>query len=365
MGYNMLNCTALHALFPTAWKRKTKTQAQEQITKTQVQEQRTETQVQEQKIETQVQEQKIETQVQEQRTNLSMLPAEILQNVSDFLPVSSAVSFTLCSRRVLWLLGDQAFRSLRSTDQTAEKKLFLTLLEKDLPDRLLCHHCILFHPVAQDNRPENRWRFNHEPECDRASGVIHMAVPFKIRYRHAQLLMNHYRFRRAHQINLERLSYQDTRTYGNMNIKTETWGRIVLGELLVRVHLILRLPSSSFDIKPVRLSIPRICPHLFGLQKSCFESQKILCRPCHAGRLPCVECSNRQCCRECSTWFQVSGRERENLGIEIQIDIWRYLGSCETPFDAKWQRQVSSSCSFPMKFKWLGKGIATHMVSRW
>ena len=166
---------------------------------------------------------------------------------------------------------------------------------------------------------------------------------FKIRYQHAQLLMNHYRFGRAHQINLERLCHKITVTRGDTNIKTEIWGRIVLGELLVRVNSKLRLHIPS-DVDLVRYRIPEICPHLMGLEERSFVLQTTLCRACHAGRLPCVECSRRKSCRKCSTWFQVNGRELANQGTEIQIDIWKYLGSCKTPFDAKWRSQTEPLC---------------------
>ena len=292
-------------------------------------------------------------QVGDHSLKLSMLPSEILQHISGFLPVSSAVSFVLCSRRFLWLLGDQALHCLRSAGQAPERKLFLTLLEKDISDWSFCHCCTLFHPVAQDDGPEKGWRYFDEPECVRRSGVVHLTMGFRIRYQHAQLLMNHYRFGRAHQMNLERLSHKLTVARGDTTIKTEIWARIVLGELLVRVNSKLRLPSPS-DINLIRYRIPGICHHLRGLDQRSFVLQTILCRPCHAGRLPCVECSKRRSCRKCSTWFQLNGRELETPGIEIEINIWRYLGSCETPFDPKWRSQTDSLCSAPKTSTWPG-----------
>jgi hypothetical protein len=40
------------------------------------------------------------------------LPAELLQAISDNLPTPSAVSFTLCSRKVLEKLGNEVFKSV-------------------------------------------------------------------------------------------------------------------------------------------------------------------------------------------------------------------------------------------------------------
>lgn len=283
--------------------------------------------------------QKTKTQAQEHKTNFAMLPPEILLLISDFLPVSSTVSFALCSRRVLWLLGDKAFRCLRSTDQTQERKLFLTLLEKDLPDWLLCHYCIRFHPVRPDDGPEKRWRYLNEPECIRANGVVHILIGFDIQYHHVQLPMNNYRFGRAHQINLERLCYKASNTIGNANIETKIWGCIVLGELCMQANAKLRL-SSPADINPIKCYIPKICPHSRGFEQRKFEFQNTFCQPCYAGRVPCVDCSKLRSCQKCSTWFLVSGKEFGNQGIELQIDIWRHFGSCETPSDSKWSSQI-------------------------
>ena len=278
-----------------------------------------------------------------QSLKLSMLPSEILQHISGFLPPSSAVCLAICSRRVLWLLGDQALRCLRCVDQVPERKVFLTLLEKDLSDWLLCRHCILFHPVVQDDGPGNLWRYYDEPKCVQMSGISYITLEFRIQFQHAQLLMNNYRFGRALQMYLDRLSYKFAATIGNKNIKNEVWGSIFMGELLVRVNSKLQLPSPP-DVSLVRHWIPEICPHLLGLDHESFTSEMILCRPCHAGRLPCVECSKRRSCRKCSTWFQVKGRDLGKLGTEIQIDIWKYLGHCESPFDPMWRNQIDSLC---------------------
>ncbi len=213
------------------------------------------------------------THAREPSPKLFMLPPEILQHISDFLSVNSAVSLVLCSRRVLWRLGDQAFRCSRSADQIKERKPFLTLLEKDLSDWLLCHHCTLFHPVAQDDGPRKTWCYFDEPECVQLSGVVYITLKFRIRYQHEQLPMNHYRFGRAHQINLERLSHKLTVTLGDTNVETEVWSCIVVGELLLWVNSKMRLPGPS-DVNLVRHRIPEICPHLMGLYQGEFVSKR-------------------------------------------------------------------------------------------
>ena len=64
----------------------------------------------------------------EPRLILSLLPAEILLNISDCLPLSSAVSLNICCRKFLWLLGDKALRCLKVKGQAQEKMLFLAIM---------------------------------------------------------------------------------------------------------------------------------------------------------------------------------------------------------------------------------------------
>ncbi len=196
--------------------------------------------------------------------------------------------------------------------------------------------------MAQDDGPGKPWCYMDEPQCVRLSGVVFITMDYRLRFEHAQLLMNHYRYGRAHQADLERICHKSAVTIGDTNIETEIWGRIVLDELLLRMSSKLRLNKPS-DIDLVRNRIPDICPHLNGLDRSISDSQTTVCGPCHAGRVPCVECSRRKSCQICSTRFQICGRELGNSGTEIHIDIWRYLGSCETPVDAKWRSQTDSS----------------------
>lgn len=283
-----------------------------------------------------------EPSARKQRPELSRLPAEILQLISDFLPISSAASFALCSRRFLWLLGDRAFTCLKSPDHAMEKKALLMLLEKSLPDWLLCHSCIRFHPVAHHDGPESPWTFAKPRECAKATGAVYINSRYRLYYRHVQLLMNQYRFGRAYQRALEGLSHNSIKTLGGINIKTEISARIILGELLLQVVSTVEMPSSS-DIDLVMGKIPEICPHQRDSVhwKYVLRPQMTLCPLCHAGgNSPCITCNEQNSCQECPTWYQVHREELGTRSTEIQIVIWKYLGSCETPFDAKWRRQI-------------------------
>ena len=234
-----------------------------------------------------------------------------------------------------WRQGYPLFKICGSNSR---KETLFNPVREGLPDWLLCHYCTRFHPVTPDDGPEKRWRYLNEPECIRANGVICLFIGFEIKYQHVQLLMNNYRFGRAYQTNLEKLCHKISYTIGNAKIETNIWSCIVLGELRMRVNSKLRLTSPA-DIDLVKYLVPEICPHLRSFGQRRYVLQNIFCQPCHAGKLTCVECSKPRSCQKCSTWVHVSGKEFGNQGTEIQIDIWRHLGSCETPFNAKWSSQ--------------------------
>ena len=164
-------------------------------------------------------------------------------------------------------------------------------------------------------------------------------MEYRIRYEHVQLLMNQYRFGAAQRIDWNRLSYTSRVGYGATSIRTKIWASIVRDELLIHVNSKMRLSCPS-DIVLIRREVPEICPHLTGLYQGENGSQGILCRPCHAIEPLCADCRKQRRCQECVTWYQISASTVGVSGREIQIDIWKYLGRCETPLDPMWANQI-------------------------
>lgn len=197
----------------------------------------------------------------EQTSKFSTLPTEIIEHISGFLPMCSVAALSLCSRRLFWLFGGPAFRSMGR----AEKFRFLVLLEKDYPGWLLCHHCHLFHPIAEDDGPWNTWWSSREPACVRANGVVWITLGYRLRFHHAQLLMNHSRFGHApHKGGSEKLFRTFVgRTYGGSSLVTDIWCLNTFGQLPVRVDTSIRLATRS-DIGRITYWIPDICIHLKG-----------------------------------------------------------------------------------------------------
>lgn len=166
-----------------------------------------------------------------------------------------------------------------------------------------------------------------------------MRYDFHIRYEHAQLLMRNYRLGRPYKINLERLSNRTARYSPETSLKSVVAANIVAGELLLQIKYALRL-LKNWDISLIRMNIPELCPHLVDRFRDSIFAQALRCRPSHANRLPCIECKKQKHCLECSPSLQEDTRALENLVTEVQVDVWRCLGSCESPFDSKWRRQA-------------------------
>lgn len=152
--------------------------------------------------------------------------------------------------------------------------------------------------------------------------------------------MRNYRHGRPNQINLERLSNRSTRHLPEASLESVVSPNIVAGELLLQIKYTLRL-LKHWDISLIRMYIPGLCPHLINRFRDSIFAQALRCRLSHANTLPCIVCTKQKHCLECSTSFQVDIRTLENLVTEVQVDVWRCLGSCESPFDSKWRRQAA------------------------
>ena len=278
--------------------------------------------------------------VNEKESSLHVLPVEVLQYISAiFLPPDAAASLALCSLSMLRIIGTQAFRSLRLECHSIEKTRFLKNLEKDLPDWLFCHHCSMFHPVHQIRDPTQCRYFSVETECAQVNGFVSIRYDFNIRYEFAQLIMRNYRLGRPHMLYLERLSKRYTKHLPDISLEDLYTADIVESELLIHIKHTLRL-FKDWDVSTIRLNLPSFCRHLIDQYIDSIFAQTLRCRLSHANRLPCIECKKWKHCPGCSTSFQVNIRGLENLVTEVQVNVWRCLGSCESPFNSEWRGQV-------------------------
>ena len=279
----------------------------------------------------------------EPRRGLSDLPVEILLHIRDFLPLSSSACLILCSRQMMTALGSQCLSSLRARNHTMERRRFLIMLQKDLADWLLCYCCSHFHPVKSLPGLQDHWYYRKEPPCVQENGCLHVVSGFNIRFQHLQLLMNQYRFGRPYTGYLETLTFNFSRSYKDCTLQGDLRCEIVAGQLLLRFSQKLGLLIPT-NIRSIQALVRQICPHLrwLGGDPTLLDTAK--CRLSHLSNSSCSGCSMLKCCRECSTWFLVGARELDGSKTELLIEAWKYLGSCETPYDPRWRKQAQPQC---------------------
>ena len=266
-----------------------------------------------------------------QKAPIFALPVEIIQLISAaFLPVDAAASLALSSRLMLKILGTQTLRSLLLDRHDIERTRFLENLERDLPDWLLCPHCSKFHPVDRNAHPRQLWRYYNEKKCVRVNGVVTIGYRYHLRYEFVQLLAY-----------LKELSDRDTLYLPEKRVKRVVTASIVEGQLVLQVKYTLKLRKNR-DITLIRSSIGTLCPHLCSWFDDSIFAQELRCRLMHADRRqpPCIECKELKHCPDCPTSFQVSVESLEDPVTKIQVDIWRHLGSCKSPFNSRWRRHA-------------------------
>lgn len=172
--------------------------------------------------------------------------------------------------------------------------------------------------------------------CATESGHLHLAHFRRIYYEDVQLIMNQYRQGRPYTDSLQRLSHKSSFT-DNKNIVVElvTRAEIISDELIMRIDHKARL-LRGWKIAVLRKHIDQPCDHLSDVWIS-----KILL---HRWRYPLGGCSEDRkewsYYRECATRVRVIIKH-EIFSIEVQVEIVRNLGSCETPYDSKWSNHAS------------------------
>src|SRR5450432_3475569 len=89
---------------------------------------------------------------------LSKLHHELILHIARFLPPASASSFSLCCRPIYFILGTQYLEALEENGQLDRYK-FLTLLERELPNHIVCYYCRKLHAInkAHRHRYSNRY----------------------------------------------------------------------------------------------------------------------------------------------------------------------------------------------------------------
>lgn len=98
-------------------------------------------------------------------STLSKLSMEIIFQISRLWPPDSAACFSICCRPVYFALGTQYLEDLRPMERSTGlyRELLLKLLERDLPEHIICGFCKKLHAMNKPRRylHSNSDYFNH------------------------------------------------------------------------------------------------------------------------------------------------------------------------------------------------------------
>lgn len=268
------------------------------------------------------------------------LPVEIIQTIQSLLPLASAVSLVLTDRSLLEILGNELFRSINLPANADQRTNLLLSLQRDLSDWQFCHQCLVFHPLEKETDPCAIWRYDHEPECVQRSGCVYLLRGFRIRYQHAQLVMNRYRFGTLREDDLKMVSYA---TNHGKDCREVITASIEDGGLAIYMTTVLRL-MKSWNAESIKRYLPVVCPHFDGIKGAQPQplAATIRCQLNHDTKQSCIDCAKKKSCLKCRTLFSVEVQRVNTAEIIVQLHTRKWLGPCETPFDPSWRRHCES-----------------------
>lgn len=121
-------------------------------------------------------------------SGLECLPLEMLHMILQYLSLDEAAALTCCNRSLLAALGHQWRNSLRDSANEQDRRRFLQLLQRDLPNLLFCHHCGNLHPL---DHGEDLHSIGPSDSllCSKLDGSILFMPWSRIRFEYAQMIM--------------------------------------------------------------------------------------------------------------------------------------------------------------------------------
>ncbi|MCJ1358093.1 MAG: hypothetical protein MMC33_008091 [Icmadophila ericetorum] len=274
--------------------------------------------------------------------HLQKLPLEIFQHIASFLPTGSAASLALCSHALMLSLGRQYWFRLR--EEREQRRQFLRYIERNTPGFYFCHCCVKLHPLkAVPRLGRSRKATSHAAlhgGCFSAGGHLALGPLHDIEYTHVQLALSRYRWGSEHGIDLGQLTLDDPKYHLRKARHLTITPRIVNSELILKVQHIFFFKDEAFDNQLENQWI-EFCPHdsWWNVAKSPSSVPLLLqCKDEHKGKLAeaaCLRCLGLRKCSGCHTDFLV----RKN-GTEYVVNLWKNLGSGQSPTDAKWLTHV-------------------------
>ena len=323
---------------------------------------------------------------EEKKLALQLLPSELLQKISQVLPISSAATLALTSKLFLSVLGDQYFHRLRGSEYRDEQELqtFLTLLGRDLQEYYACPdcRCLHLHHWACSNRRQSLLQRllpssgGTQRACDGVDDDDESALfaGRKIGFHNLAAIMRRHKLGEDVSASLERLACQRVKDKKQGDAVISFEFRIVRGELLMhgthrlRARAKARSEDRSEDRSeetcvPIYLCSglftnadgtgpsPTLCRVLQTFQAASEDNNKNNPNPNPnpnpAKALPSLsskDCDRLHRCAFCPTEIQFSLEEGSSSSPtttsgkpELVISRWLNLGPRDSPYEPKYR----------------------------
>lgn len=267
------------------------------------------------------------------------LPPEMIQHIATFLQPSSVAVFVLSNKYFLAVLGTQFIKV-----EKPYKLQYLKAIQQEVPNHLLCHVCMSFHPRRR-HRSGCSWL--GEPTCFSESGVFSYGLRgnFTLLFPDIQQIMNHHRFGKRYGFSAQEISYTWFGKISPFSVFTRESADAIIADdkLLLRTDSRCRYSWFSNQVKMLAVYAPiRFCPHLSDKDLNLFsfsKRQKTFAK-----------------CSVCNTEVRIQITPVGGSDSEVQTTSWYTFGSCRDPYDylpLQWMALTEQSFTRgSLKFIW-------------
>lgn len=268
---------------------------------------------------------------------------EIILCILEQASPASRVAFALTCRE-WWngLRNHTAKSGFLDLPTRRDREEFLQLLEKDVGGLYFCHDCVQLHPWSRRWIIGRNLRNDSRACANETRHAVQLSFHGMLLFHHARLLMNRQLYGWSH--GREMMDLDRKRSIGGtprgVRAKRTLVGRVLDGELFVKTTLnISHVKGKEQKLRRFIDSwhLP-LCLHVRGGPTS--RSGKVI-PEIGKGTLavPFVACENAAgACPWCFMDYTVTiAKDDGKKGWTIDIDVYRLLGSCRSPFDWHWR----------------------------
>lgn len=306
-------------------------------------------------------------------SRLEKLPPELIIHIAGFLPLESALAFTLCCRCIYYTFGEQYLQAFKKSERL-DRYLFWTKLER--PNYSACYECSRFHRIDKAHRHNPTYYssvFTQMFPChtsDYNSLVRHFIHPgfssviFK-------MTMKFYHEGLDYSKLLDHLCLRTRTTYNTKCTEQCTaLARIVAGSLLIRSQTILMYKTTSV---PLPWSVKfTVCPHIKSLSMGDFDwSVDIFEMPFWNQQegSAVLACRKPNRCKFCLTEYRMDLKRFTKRRTATFITTWKDLGNGKSIHDPKYWSQVllpkGNIISHPVRYNRISLCTAFEKNGHW